>query len=223
MAAIYLPSGGPQSWQRLLAEPERHWKPGYSAHCLAHAWEAADGLPPEIARLFSAAEGSAELLLALPEHQVPLPGGLTKSQSDVFALLRTGDKTCAATIEGKVDEPFGPTIGEWMKQASEGKETRLKFITDKLGLTYPPAPDLRYQLFHRTASAVIEADRFKTDTAAMIVHSFSPTKMWFEDFARFLALFGHRAVPDRLFEIPSQAKKPLFLGWASGDQKFRSA
>jgi len=221
MAAIYLPSSGPQSWQQLLAEPERHWKPGYSAHCLAHAWEAANGLPPEIARLFSATVGTSELLLALPEHQVPLPGGLTKSQSDVFALLRIGDKTCAVAVEGKVDESFGPTIGEKMMQASEGMELRLKFITDMLGLTHPPAPDLSYQLFHRTASAIIEAGRFKTDTAAMIVHSFSPTKSRFEDFARFLDLFGHRAVPDRLFEIPSQAKKPLFLGWASGDQKFR--
>lgn len=223
MAGIYVPSSGPACWQPLLAKPQLHWKSGYSAHCLAHAWEAANGLPLEIAQLFSASASSPELLLAIPEHQVPLPGGNTSSQADVFALLRVGDNTVATAIEGKVDETFGPTIGEWMMQASEGKETRLKYLTDVLGLSYPPAPDLRYQLFHRTASAVIEANRFKTDAAAMIVHSFSPTNMWFDDFARFVALFGHRAVPGQLFVVASQAKKPLYLGWASGDQKFRAA
>ena len=109
-----------------------------------------------------------------------------------------------------------------MTANSAGKETRLKFITARLGLCYPPPPGLRYQLFHRAASAIIEADRFKTDMAAMIVHSFSPTGMWFDDFARFLAAFGQQAVPDRLFEITLPDKKPLFLGWASGDQKFRN-
>ncbi|WP_413776936.1 DUF6946 family protein [Mesorhizobium sp. AR07] len=32
---------------------------------------------------------------------------------------------------------------------------------------------LRYQLLHRTSAALLEAKRFKTDEAAMIVHSFS--------------------------------------------------
>ena len=40
-----------------------------------------------------------------------------------------------------------------------------------LGIDTPPAPSLRYQLFHRTAAAVIEARRFGTDAAAMVVHS----------------------------------------------------
>lgn len=222
MTRIYVPSSGPHCWQPLLAKPELHWKEGFSAHCIAHAWEAAIGLPPEVARLFSEAGGTPELLLALPEHQVSLPGGSTNSQADVFALLRIQERTCAMAVERKVNEPFGPTISEWMTTYSAGKETRLRFVTALLGLSYPPAPDLRYQLFHRTASAVIEAGRFKTDAAAMIVHSFSPTRMWFEDFARFLAAFGHQAVPDQLFEILLQDKKPLFIGWASGDHKFRS-
>jgi hypothetical protein len=111
-------------------------------------------------------------LLALPEHKVPLLGGNRDSQNDVFALIRYGGATCAATIEGKVNEPFGPTVGEWLTAPSDGKLVRMRHICDVLGLAETPPAHIRYQLLHRTASAVIEAKRFKTDEAAMIVHSF---------------------------------------------------
>ncbi len=48
--------------------------------------------------------------------------------------------------------------------------------------------EVRYQLLHRTAAAVIEAERFKTDAAAMIVHSFSATGAGFDDYDRFVEL-----------------------------------
>ena len=58
----------------------------------------------------------------------------------------------------------------------------MNYLCALLGLGELPHPQIRYQLLHRTASAIIEARRFKTDEAAMIVHSFSPSKMWFDDF-----------------------------------------
>lgn len=75
----------------------------------ALSWEAAKGVPPEIAELLG---GSAELLLAIPEHKVSLPGGSRESQCDVFALVRTFGETMAIAVEAKVSEPFGPTVGE---------------------------------------------------------------------------------------------------------------
>ena len=45
---------------------------------------------------------------------------------------------------------------------------------------------------------IIEADRFKTDEAAVTIHSFSKTGTWFEDFAMFARLLGLTATPDRL-------------------------
>ncbi|GLR45977.1 hypothetical protein GCM10007880_64950 [Mesorhizobium amorphae] len=104
MSQIYVPSSGPDSWQAFLADPAKHWRMGYSARTLAHSWEKAKGLPPEIAAMF---DKPAELLAAFPEHKVRLAGGGRDSQSDVFALIRFGEQTCAATIEGKVKEPFG--------------------------------------------------------------------------------------------------------------------
>jgi hypothetical protein len=74
-----------------------------------------------------------------------------------------------------VDEPFAQLLGDWLVNASPGKLTRLAFLCNVLGLEERTLPhDIYYQLLHRTASAVIEAKRFKTDLAVMLVHSFSP-------------------------------------------------
>ena len=162
----------------------------------------------------------AELLLALPEHKVPLLGGNRDSQNDIFALIRYDGTTCAATIEGKVNEPFGPTVGEWLKAPSEGKLMRMRHICDVLGLAETPPAHIRYQLLHRTASAMIEAKRFKTDEAAMIVHSFSPTRMWFDDFTAFSRLFDLDIVPDRGVGFSLNNGARLRLGWATGDAAF---
>lgn len=217
MSAIYVPSRGSSDWQRLLADPEKHWRVGYSALSLAESWEAAKGLPDEIRQLLSSFGSSSELLLALPEHKVPLPGSHRgHSQNDLFALIRVGDQTLAATVEGKVDESFDKPLGEWLINASAGKRERLTFICDLLGLRQPLPDTIRYQLLHRTVSAIIEAKRFKTDMAAMIVHSFSEKRSWYADFAAFVSLFGVDAEPDQLVCARPEHTPPLYLGWATG-------
>lgn len=224
MSRIYLPSPGPDGWKQFLAEPEKQWKTGFSAKTLAQCWEAANGLPPEIAELFKTSGGTEpELLLAIPEHKVRLPGGQRESQTDVFALIRCDQDTISTAVEGKVRETFGPTLGEWSATMTEGKRTRLAFLCDTLGLPASLPPQLRYQLLHRTASAVIEAQRFKTDAAAMIVHSFSVESLWFDDLVQFAALLGQTVQPGRLMTTRLPSGLPLYLGWATGDQKFLSA
>jgi hypothetical protein len=221
MTRIYRPTAGPDSWREFLAKPDLHWATGYSARTCAHAWEAAAGaLPPEIATLLAPTIGPPELLLAIPEHKVALPGGARESQCDVFALIRGEHQVVAAAIEAKVDEPFGPTLAEWLANASSGKRERLAVILAALGLTNPPG-EVRYQLLHRTASAVVESGRFMTAAAAMIVHSFSPDSRWFDDYARFVALFGVTALANELATVTLPSGKPLYLGWACGDQAFR--
>lgn len=164
----------------------------------------------------------SELLLALPEHKVPLVGGQRDSQSDIFALIRFGEDTSAVAVEGKVNEPFGPTVGEWFANPSDGKRLRMRQICDLLGLDGVPPLDVRYQLLHRTASALLEAKRFKTDEAAMIVHSFSPARMWFADFERFAGLFGVAARPDQSVAFVLNSGQRLRLGWASGNPEHLS-
>lgn len=223
MSRIYVPSTGAESWKSFLAEPERQWKTGYSARTLAHSWEAADGLPPEIAARFEVTAGFRavpELLIAIPEHKVPLPGGGRDSQTDVFALLRCGDRTIAMAVEGKVAEPFGQTVGEWRRGESAGKQARLRHLCGLLGIDYPPPDHLYYQLFHRAGSAIIEAGRFKTDAAAMIVHSFSPHRQWFEEYAAFVTLLGGAVSEDGLSHVVLPSGKAFYTGWVSGDVAF---
>jgi len=62
-----------------------------------------------------------ELLLAIPEYQVKLPGGSRSSQNDLFVLARAFDGGLAAImVEGKASEPFCETLEIWLKGASTG-------------------------------------------------------------------------------------------------------
>lgn len=221
MTRIYFPSTGPEDWRRLLADPVKHWCEGYSAMTLAACWEHADGLPPEISQILADLGPAPELLMALPEHKVPLPGANRgDSQSDVFALVRAGTRTIACAVEGKVDEPFDKPLSDWLINASNGKRQRLAYICDLLNLAQPLPDELHYQLLHRTAAAVIEAKRFKTDAACMIVHSFSRTGKWFDEFERFAAVFGKQANQGKLLTVRPDSDPPLYIGWAAGDQRF---
>lgn len=183
----------------------------------ALSWGASNGVPSEIAELLG---GSVELLLAIPEHKVALPGGRRESQCDVFALVKAFNETIAIAVEAKVNEPFGPTVGEWMVNASKGKIERMRFICDLLGVNAPPPYELRYQLFHRTTAAVLEANRFKTDRAAMIVQSFSQEHRWLEDFQAFADLFGLQAEPGEALIYALPSGMPLTMGWAVGSEAF---
>ena len=86
MSVILVPTTGPDDWQRFLADPEKQWKSGYSAQELAKCWELANGLPTEVSRLFGTHFAQTELLLAIPEYRVRLPGGGRDSQKDLFCL-----------------------------------------------------------------------------------------------------------------------------------------
>lgn len=217
MSKLLIPSSGPDDWQQFLADPQKQWKRGYSAMAAALSWEAAQGLPPEVAAMLGP---DAKLLFAIPEHKVALPGGRRESQCDVFALARTEDETIAVAVEAKVNEPFGPTVGEWMVGASAGKTERITFIRDLIGLPVGPIEHVRYQLLHRTAAAVLEASRFKTDRAAMIVQSFSQEHRWFEDFAAFTELLGLEAERGEPLRHILPSGKSLDLGWAVGSAAF---
>jgi len=224
MNRIYVPTSSPDDWRKFLAEPEKQWRSGYSAKELAKCWEQSVGFPTELQSLFSRSENQVlnelELLLAIPEYQVNSPGGRRPSQNDLFVLARAKDRQLVSImVEGKVSEPFGDTLETWLKDASEGKKKRLKFLCDILGLPSEPPLHIRYQLFHRTASAIIEAKRFNAKYAMMIVHSFSSEHKWFSDYQDFLCLFGMASKVNELVELPKSEGLRIFTGWVVGKQK----
>ncbi len=223
MKRIYAPTSSALDWQRLLARPDRHWKAGYSAMALARCWEdAGDCLPSEVEALLAATPGvffdKPRLLLAVPEFQVELPGGSRPTQTDLFALVRSDGGLTAVAVEGKVEESFGPTIEE---RSRDGAAERLDYLHDLLRLDRARAPNLRYQLLHRTAAAVLLAREFNAHAAEMIVHSFSPTFASWSDFANFCEALGAKAGRDRLVHVGDHDGRPLFLGWAIGGAMYR--
>ena len=225
MHPIFVHASKPEDWQTNLADPHKHWRVGYSAWALAHCWMAAKGFPDEINRLFKAsgipAFQTITPLIIIPEYQVsfpPLQGH--PSQNDLFALAKSADGgLISLTVEGKVSESFGKTVGDWLAKPTPGKMVRLEHIRNLLGLNDIPA-HIRYQLLHRTASAVIEALRFNAQYAAMIVHSFSQQDAWFEDFTTFLGLFSARVQLGQLIPLTEIQGVELYAGWARGDAKY---
>lgn len=220
MKRIYIPTTSPEDWRQFLAEPQKQWRSGYSARELAECWEAADGFPASIQTMLAGSAFPAlrklDLILAIPEHKVNLPGGGHPSQNDLFVLGKTADgELVSVMVEGKVAESFGSTLETWLMNASDGKRARLKFLCETLGLAQEPPLQIRYQLLHRAVSAVLEARQFNARYAMMIVHSFSPEKAWLADYEAFLELFGVSARPGQLVELPGVPMLRLFAGWVS--------
>lgn len=227
MSHFYIPTSGVDDWRRLLADPKKHWRTGFSARTLAYAWESAKGFPAEVNSLFANSDFPAfqdmELLLAIPEHKVLMPPyGGHPSQNDLFALAKGQDNNLIAlTVEGKVSESFGEKLAQWNAEKSKGKIKRLAFIQETLGLAGAIPLTIRYQLLHRTASAIIEAKRFNARSAVMVVHSFSQSDRWFDDYQAFLKMFNApEASVGNLYFLTETHGIRVYSGWARGDEKF---
>ncbi len=217
-------TSGPEDWQKLLADPMKHWRPGYSARTLAHSWEAADGFPPEVSKALGQTTepllASLRPLLAVPEFKVPLPGGGRASQNDIFVLARSLAGPVCIMVEGKVNESFGPTLDEWRIDASPGKDERLDFLLRTLCVSALPSGDIRYQLLHRAASAIITGEQYRAAAAIVLVHSFGKERTGWKDYGAFLRLFGVLALPEAVQRVTGAPSIPLFGAWVAGDSKF---
>jgi hypothetical protein len=224
MARILTFTTGPGDWQALLADPVKHWRTGYSARTLAYCWEAAEGFPPEVAealkRTDEAALSDLTPILAVPEFKVPLSGGARPSQNDLFVLARGAQGPVSIMVEGKVSESFGPTLDEWREDASQGKESRLRFLLSTLGLVDNPADSIRYQLLHRAASAIITGEQFRAVVAVMLVHSFSEQRVGWDDYKSFAAIFGVDAIEGVVQRLGKSSSIPLFGVWVVGNCSF---
>lgn len=213
---VYVPAQGTDDWRRLLAEPAKQWKEGFSAMQVAESWQGANGFPVCIADTLQRAGEPFSLLkplLILPEHQVPLPGGRAASHNDAWVLASHNLGLASITIEGKVKESFGPTLAEWLVDASPGKQERLAFLTGTLGLPSALPGTVRYQLLHRVASAIIEAKRFHANVALCLVQSFSPTNEGLADFQAFVALFGKQVQPGEIVALGQHEGIPFYASW----------
>ncbi len=225
MSKIFIPASSPEDWKHLLAEPNKQWRQGYSARSVAYCWQEADGIPQDMLAVLGQVPSLQGLktVLAVTEHPVPLPGGSRPSQNDVWALGETENGLVSIAVEGKVGEPFGPTVREWFSGASPGKEERLRFLCSELGLAFLPPEHVRYQLLHRTVSATLEASRFRAHDAVLVVHSFSPDHEWLADYQAFLGLFGLEGGVNEAVSTRTPGGLALHFAWVHGSEEYLRA
>ncbi len=225
MKRIFVPTQTGTDWQRLLAKPKLHWKQGASAMTAAASWEAAsDALPPEITRCLESSGESAlrnqRLLLALPEWQVPLPGGTTNSSTDVLAICRNDEGLCVVGVEAKVEEDFGPLLSEKRSAQSPGQASRLEYLHNLLGVERFD-DSIRYQLLHRTASALLTAREFHATSAVMLIQAFETPAERRVDFDAFRLALKAREVGRLIYKVDTFTEPSLYLAWCDGDAEFR--
>jgi hypothetical protein len=224
MRKTYIPTRSPEDWKQFLIDPEKQWRTGYSAKALAYSWESANGFPSEVNQLFAQSRlpefQNLEPILIFPEYPVMLPGGARPSQNDIFVLAKADGGLISMTVEGKVSEPFGPTLEKWLAGASAGKTQRLGFLKEKLGLACEIPMNIRYQLIHRAVSALLEAEKFNAPTAVMLIHSFNQDDLWFEEFVSFMKLFQVETQHNQLTWVKKLKGINFYSGWVRGNSKY---
>ena len=211
----------PEEWQ--LAVGKSRWKTGYSAKSLAFSWEEAEGFPPSVQQALDQsgiqALSNLRFVRGHVEHKVSLPGGSAASQNDIFVLAESDGQLVVIMVEGKVRESFGQYVSDWLENISprSGKPARLQFLKEKLGIKHHNVSQIRYQLLHRTASALIEAERFGASTAVMLVHSFSQDDKHIDDYNDFVALFGGTGGVNTVSYAGNKNGIDLYLAWVRGN------
>lgn len=216
---IHVPLLKPEDVIPHLGKGERHWQQGYSAKAVCESWFGANDVPTSVRAVFDQAEEyrGAELIDAWLERCTHLPWGRgNPSQTDLLAVLDLGDELAVVGVEAKVRESFGPFVRDWLAEGGENREARLEGLCGILKFDPAATHDLRYQLLHRTAAAVLEAGRYHARHAAMIVQSFCAERTGLGDFQAFAAAGGFgRVDADSISQQKQLDGVSLRIGWAA--------
>jgi hypothetical protein len=241
MSSFHIAIEKPEEIIPRLGKQELHWKKGRSAYELSTLWMNAGGIPPTVKSVLDQAQEwrDAELVHGIFENQTKLPGRGNPSQTDLLAIAALPEgRNGILGVEGKVDEPFGTLVSEWLLAASDkvadnvdqaaaarsrdNKKSRLEALCATLRINPDIAGNLHYQLIHRSWSALSEAKRFDCRHAVMLVHSFdvpfdsSSMPACFDDFARFSAAIGLPvSKPQSVSEVKVVDGIKFRLAWVS--------
>ena len=198
-----------------------HWKQGRSAKALADAWYQANDFPPRVRAILQQDPtlSGVDLIDAWLERCTDLADGRsTASQTDLLAVASVGPELAIIAVEGKVTERFDKLVVEWLADGSEGKRTRLASLCNLLGLVAENVGDLRYQFFHRTAAAILEARRYRASRAVLLIHSFCPNATGLNDYIAFGRRLGFEKLGRDLISEPRTIGGiELQLAWISDD------
>mgnify|MGYP006873846523 FL=1 len=215
-ARLHLPLLEPEDVVLHLGQQEKHWKAGRSAHALCTLWHRDGGLPQSVASILATQRlfDGVELIDAFLERQIDLGTAGRPSQTDLLAILGLKGQIAILAVEAKAGEPFGDRVAKW-NDGSEGKKARLSALCQTLEIPEGQADSLRYQLLHRTASAIYEARRYRSKLAVMLVQSFAKDDESFADFAAFARAMGEAGdVKPAALSGPFNCEDvSLYIGW----------
>ena len=217
---LSLPMLRPEDVIPCLGAPT-HWKQGCSAKSLADSWFHANDVPPRVRSVLNQSDDllDCELVDAWLERETDLGDRQGRhSQTDLLAILGLRTGLAVLGIEAKVTESFGPLVSKWLAEDSLGKRRRLAKLSATLGMDHGSVLNQRYQLLHRTVAVVLEAKRYRTNRAIVLVQSFCPHKTGFDYFSAFVHAMGYQ-VPcsDRLTEARRVDGITLSFGWVSDE------
>ncbi len=190
LSRLHVPLLKPEDVRPHLAE-WNHWREDYSAQELAFSWaNARNDFPTKVRELMQGTPEykDATLVDAFFEREVKLRTRGKNSQTDLMVVVDVGEELAIIAVEGKLREPFSEVVRKWNN--TSGRQARLESLCETLNLRWPEVGELRYQLFHRVASAVYEAHRYHAQHAMLLVHSFSPDHCSFKNFAAFANVIG---------------------------------
>ena len=173
-----------RAWTR--PKKDHQWRAGRSAMELARAWFVSPKpvWPREVADLLATHPRATGLTLVegIPEHVTSLPERGEGRNHDLLLLAHGERGSVVISVEAKVDESFGETIGTyWTKAKRSSAPTRAAerieaLLSMAFGVSARPDTDpwrrLRYQLLTAVTGTAIEAVRRQADAAVVIVHEF---------------------------------------------------
>lgn len=214
---------------------EANWRPGKSAYELGHHWHQSQGFPPAVRSVLTAAPpplNELDINYLVVEKPTFLDTWKAPSWTDIMVYCQTQEgRTIIVAVEGKSDEPFGSVVSDWVRDNDRKEEgqfwrapiatrvRRLRFLADLLRLEIPVDSPLRYQLLHRTASAILEANLHGASAALVLVHSFSERlEANWNDYCTFLNAIGlnapQKGVVTGLASLGGAAEVGVYFAWA---------
>lgn len=220
-----------EDWRGLAGANK--WVPSRSAYELAQCWHQSRGLPEPIKNVLNSSGhdllSGLSVDLCLVEKPVFLDSQIGPSMTDLMAYGRNakGDAVILA-VEGKADEPFASRVSTWLlgdtsdpSAPAEPRPTRLrrlKFLSKHLSLAISPDSPLRYQLLHRTVSAVLEAQLHGAAAAIVLIHVFGQdTSNNHSDFSEFIRQLGGREATKGAvlgpYALGEQGNLPTYFLW----------